>query len=92
MRDCKAGQIELLQQCYIEDILKCFGKSDVHPISTPALTNEHLTKLTSPKIDVKSFQHALGPIMYPMLGTRPDIAYAVGALRRHAATPGDEHQ
>jgi len=27
-----------------------------------------------------------------MLGTRPDIAYAVGALGRHAATPGEEHQ
>ena len=30
--------------------------------------------------------------MYPMLGTRPDLAYAVGALRQHAANPGEEHQ
>ena len=29
--------------------------------------------------------------MYAMLGTRPDIAFAVGALSRHAATPGPEH-
>ena len=69
MQDCKAGQIELSQQHYIEDILKCYGKSDVRPISTPVLTNKHLTKLTSPKINIKSFQHALGTIMYPMLRT-----------------------
>jgi hypothetical protein len=27
-----------------------------------------------------------------MLGTRPDLAYAVGVLGQHAATPGEEHQ
>jgi hypothetical protein len=92
MQDHKAGWIKLLQQCYIKDILECFGKSNVHPISTPALTNKHLTKLTSPEIDVKSFQCALGAIMYLMLGTQPNIAYTIRALGRHAATPGDEHQ
>jgi len=30
--------------------------------------------------------------MYLMLGTRPDIAYTVAALGRHAANPGIEHQ
>ena len=30
--------------------------------------------------------------MYPMLGTCPDLAYAIGALGRHAANPGEEHE
>jgi hypothetical protein len=30
--------------------------------------------------------------MYPMLGTRPDLAYTVAALGRHSATPGPDHQ
>ena len=30
--------------------------------------------------------------MYLMLGTRPDLAYAIGALGRHAANPGPDHQ
>ena len=77
---------------YIEDILQRFGKSDLRPISTPAITNEHLTKLSSPKIDARLYQSAIGALMYPMLGTRPDIAYAVGALGRHAANPGPKHQ
>jgi transposase InsO family protein len=91
-RDREAGRITLSQQRYIEEILERFGKSDVRPISTPALANEHFKKLTSAEVDVKSYQRALGALMYPMLGTRPDLAYAVGALGRHAATPGEEHE
>ena len=91
-RDRKAGRIELSQQRYVEDILERFGKTDVRPISTPALANEHLNKLESPEVDVKSYQRALGALMYPMLCTRPDLAYAIGALGRHAATPGEDHQ
>ena len=92
IRDREAEQITLLQQKYIKEILEQFRKSDVRPISTPMLTNEHLTKLQSPKIDMKSCQHALGALIYPMLGTYLDLTYAVGALRRHAATPGKEHR
>src|SRR6267142_506731 len=91
-QDHKAGRIDLFQQKYIEEILKRFGKSNIRPISTPALTNEHLTKLTSPKVDIKSYQHALGALMYPMLSAHLDLAYAVGALGRHAAMPGEEHE
>ena len=89
--DCKAGWIALSQEKFIKEVLERFGKSDIRPISTPALANEHLTKLTSPETDVKSFQRAIGALMYPMLGTRPDLAFSVGALGRHAANPGDEH-
>ena len=91
-RDREKGLITLSQQQYIEDLLERFGMSDVRPISTPALANEHLIKLDSPEIDVKSYQHAIGALMYLMLGTRPDLAYAVGALGRHAANLGPDHQ
>jgi hypothetical protein len=30
--------------------------------------------------------------MYPMLGTRSDLAYTVAALGRHSVSPGTEHQ
>ena len=72
-RDREAGRIELSQQRYMEDILECFGKTDVCPISTPALTNEHLKNLESPKVDAKSYQCALGALMYLMLCTCPDF-------------------
>jgi len=88
----KAGTITLSQERYIEDILQCFNKSDLCPISTPALANEHLTKLPFPKINTTLYQCTLGALMYPMLGTRPDIAYAIAALGHHAASPGPKHQ
>jgi hypothetical protein len=66
--------------------------SNSHPISTPALPNERLVKLTSPEVDTKSYQRALSSLMYPMLGTRPDLGYAIVALSCHAANPGPDHQ
>jgi hypothetical protein len=58
----------------------------------PALAGEHLTKVSEPEVDVKAYQSAVGALMYPMLGMHPDLAFAVGALGRHSATPSAEHQ
>jgi hypothetical protein len=33
----------------------------------------------------------LGCIMYGMLGTRPDLAFAVGVGSRYSSNPGIEH-
>ena len=91
-RDRKAGWVTLSQEKYIQEMLERFGKSNVRPISTPTLSNERLTKLPSLELEVKPYQSAVGALMYPMLGTRPDIVYAVASLGRHAASPGLEHQ
>src|SRR5260370_38070911 len=91
-RDRNAGWIALSQEKFITETLERFGKGNVRPISTPALANEHLKKLTNPEIDVRSYQSAVGALMYPMLGTCPDLAYTVAALGRHAASPGTDHQ
>jgi hypothetical protein len=37
------------------------------------------------------YQSAIGSLMYAMLGTRPDIAYAVGATSRYCSNPGPSH-
>jgi len=91
-RDCEEGWIVLSQQKYLEEVLEHFDKANVRPISTPSLPNHHLVRLPSPEVDAKHFQRALGALMYLMLGTRPDIAYTVTALGRHAANPGIKHQ
>src|SRR5260370_17442746 len=90
-RDRNAGWIALSQEKFITETLERFGKGDVHPISTPALANEHLKKLTNPEIDVRSSQSPVGALMYPMLGTRPALAYPAAALGHHAATPAPDH-
>jgi hypothetical protein len=91
-RDRSTGRITLSQEKYILEILERFGKSNIRPISTPTLANEHLIKLTSAEVDVKAYQSAVGALMYPMLGTRPDLAYTVAVLGRHTSTPGADHQ
>ena len=37
------------------------------------------------------YQSAVGSLMYAMLGTRPDIAYAVGAVSQYNSDPGKAH-
>ena len=41
---------------------------------------------------VRRFQSAVGQLMYIMLATRPDLAYPVGMLARHASNPSPEHE
>ncbi len=60
--------------------------------STPALPNKCLIKLTSPEVDTKSYQRTLGTLMYPMLGTHPNLSYTITALGHHTTNPGPDHQ
>src|SRR5260370_14530688 len=87
-----AGWIALSQEKFSTETLERLSKGNVCPISTPARANEHLKKLTNPEINVRSYQSAVGTLMYPMLGTCPDLAYTVAALGRHVASPGADHQ
>ena len=66
--------------------------SNSYPISTLALTNEHLIKLKSSEIPTKSYQYALSTLIYPMLGTHPNLGYAIAALGCYTANPGLNHQ
>ncbi len=90
-RECKDGTITLSQAKYVGEILEHFSHSNSRPTATPSLANEHLKKIPSAEVDTKTYQSAVRALMYPMLGTRPDLAYTVAALGRHAATPGDDH-
>ena len=37
------------------------------------------------------YQNIIGTLMYAMLGTHPDIAFAVGALSKFSSNPGKTH-
>jgi hypothetical protein len=38
-----------------------------------------------------SYASAIGSIMYTMISTRPDVSYAISAMSRHQADPGEDH-
>jgi hypothetical protein len=57
-----------------------------------------LTKANSPQIaaDINMmkaypYQSLIGTLMYAMLGTCPDIAFAVGTLSKYSSNPGRKH-
>jgi Reverse transcriptase (RNA-dependent DNA polymerase) len=93
------GRVIMLSQCrYIDDMAMHFGLTDAKPSPTPLAPGIRLTKDDCPhmpqeKADMEKvpYQSLIGSLMYTMLGTRPDIAYAVGALSKFSANPGQVH-
>ena len=90
-RDRHAGTLKISQRRYIKDILARFGMSDCKSCETPMSESLNLPKLAEPTIDRTLYQQLIGSLMYAMISTRADIAYATGLLAQHAANPGDEH-
>jgi hypothetical protein len=63
------------------------------PVQTPLPMGYIPTPNTEP-VDEElrhRFQQVIGSLLYIMLGTRPDIAFAVTKLSQHAANPSKEH-
>jgi hypothetical protein len=96
--DQKTGHLELSQSHYIQQSLEHDGCDDgcTHP--TPLSSSVKLTKADSPTTsstiaEMKDYpyQSLIGTLMYTMLGTRPDIAFAVGALSKYSSNPGKVH-
>jgi hypothetical protein len=97
-RDRQKRTIRISQAKYIENVLKRFNMFDCKPIGTPLDANAKLSKNMSPtsveeEEEMKNvpYQSAIGSLMYAMLGTRPDIAYAVGAVSQYSSNPGRSH-
>ena len=97
-RDRAKGIIRIDQEKYIESILEHFGMTDCKAVSTPMDPSVTLTKDMSPSTREEEnsmrdvpYQNAVGSLMYAMLGTRLDIAFAVGAVSRYSSNPGELH-
>jgi hypothetical protein len=98
IRDRSKGVIEINQSKYVEDVLKRFNMENSKPAATPMQAGVRLTKGMSPSTEEEiqemediPYQSAIGSLMYAMLGTRPDLSYAVGALSQYSSKPGKEH-
>ena len=46
---------------------------------------------TASQDEIKEYQRAIGSLMYAMLGSRPDITFAVSMVSRFASNPTAEH-
>lgn len=84
----KDGSIFINQEGYINGLLSRFGMTECKPAYTPMATTD-ITGGTP--FDVNEYLQLGGSIAWPALGTRPDIAYAVGYLGRFNANPTTAH-
>jgi len=93
-RDRAARTIRLSQESYIQKILEKYGMADSTPVSTPMETGLHLTPETereAPEARRKAYSGAVGSLMYPMIETRPDIAFVMSTLARFLSNSSSDH-
>jgi hypothetical protein len=98
IRDRAQRKIWLSQERYIRDMLKRFGMNNARPVATPMDPNTKLTKDESNAIAIMDddmraipYASAVGSLMHAMVGTRPDLAYAVSIASRYMAKPQLHH-
>lgn len=93
-RDRQNRILYLSQEAYVHKVLQQFRLSDCAPVSTPIDTSplpENGPQYICPSAPKNEYQRMIGSLMYIMLRTRGDIAYAVSAASRHLTNPGPQH-
>ena len=87
------GSIFLDQTDYLEKVLQRFKLTNAKSVPTPLPEGYHPMPnkgTASPELRA-SYQQVIGSLLYIMIGTRPDIAYAVTKLAQFAANPSEDH-
>ena len=94
-RDRSKRSIAIDQIGYINRVLDRFEMTDCRKRSTPMEIGykPHVIQpeLGEQPFDARTYQKAIGSILYAALGTRPDITYATSVLGRYAAHPSTLH-
>ncbi|ODM21132.1 hypothetical protein SI65_04185 [Aspergillus cristatus] len=90
----KDRSIQLDQESYARQILDEFGMADCKPASTPIGPS---VKLEAPdssllgRAEHKLFRRLIGRLIFLVIATRPDIAFAVNQLSQYLAEPRKVH-
>ena len=94
----KEGDILLVQEKYVTEILKQFNMLDCTPSSTPLEPSVKLTLKDNPvdeigkaRMEQFPYRQVVGKLMYLAVCTRPDICQAVSELSRFNNNPGKRH-
>jgi hypothetical protein len=97
-RDHEDSTIALSQHTYIDSIVTRFNFDNLKPCSIPMDPSKPLLKSQSPltlakKAKMKNipYREAVGSLMYAVMGTRPDIAFATSTVAQFLENPGWAH-
>lgn len=98
VRDRKNSTISLNQVSYVKKILSKFKMENAKSVNVPLAGHFILSKSQCPQSESElkemenvSYSNAIGSIMYLMVSTRPDLAYALSCLSRYMSNPGMLH-
>ena len=89
------NKINLDQCAYLETVLEHCGMQNCKSAATPLPARDMLEPVSpdtaiNPELQ-RHYQMVIGSLLYLMIGTRPDIAFAVTKLAQFAAHPSEEH-
>jgi hypothetical protein len=86
-RDRSKRSIAIDQIGYNNRVLGRFQMTDCRKCSTPMEIRykPHAIQAEEQPFDGRTYQKAIGSILYAALGTRPDVTYATSVLGRYAA-------
>jgi hypothetical protein len=85
------GSVSIHQHQYIQKVLSGFGMETCQTKNTPMDPKQALNRRPDEEAKAR-FATAIGSLMYLMVGTRPDIAFALGTLSRFTSQPQSHHQ
>ena len=92
-RDRDGGTLTLSQPDYIDTILERFNMTDAKTANipmSPSLTLNSEPTSEDPPCNAP-YRMAVGSLIWLMIGTRPDIAFAVGKLSKFCENPRQSH-
>lgn len=80
------------QEHYIEKLLEQWEMRNCEPVKTP-MDKTYLAKRKPDEnpADKHNYQSAVGSLMYLMMASRPDIAFAVSHLSKFCSDPSEKH-
>ena len=86
-------KIKLDQIKYLKKLLDRFNMTNAKNASTPLPVGYTPLENKNPANQFihQKYQAVIGSLLYLMLGTRPDIAYAVIKMSQFSANPSQEH-
>ena len=94
-RDRAGGVLTVSQSSYVEKVLRTFNMNDSNAVTTPVGSHFKLKTVEDGEQETEMenvpYSNAIGSIMYAMIGTRCDLAYAVGLVSRYMSRPGLMH-
>jgi len=89
-RDKALGALKMSQGKYAGQVLEMSGMAECNPIGTPLEVGLQLVKADESD-GALPYREAVGSLMYLMVGTRPDLAFAIENVCRIVSCYGKEH-